>query len=313
MACAACAGDDGKAEFVVQAGHAGDVNRLVVEEFLSAGNARACTVYCGSRRLQVRPGPKQTKYHRRKPIVEGIETKIRSINHRVQRIDGIVDSDIEPLCGEGNGPSNGSLRIKTSSFEVKRLSCEQSEFEVHDLPLLCRSGRYLRLRMAHSRVHGLVREVRNQDGTRVLRFECDLLRSSLRRRLAAIPHDRAHKSQICGGQRTPIHRKRIGFAAAVRIVDILDDKLCIRWNRYRNPNQSPAGQQTVCMLSSFESRDFDVVVTVGSVVRPEDRIQTSCRYESFLNTARGNRPTFLRTMTGTTASTVRTETLEKGP
>src|SRR4030095_12972349 len=144
--------------------------------------------------------------------------------------------------------------------------------------------------MTQRRINGLMREIRNEDGSRVLRLESYSLGSRLRRGLASIPHDGAHESQVCGGQWAPIHRDHIRFPAAIRIVNVLYYELRAGRNRYRNSHQPPARQQTVCLLSCFTRRDIDVMVAVGSIVGSENRIETVCASESLLYALRRNRP-----------------------
>src|SRR5262249_2754715 len=80
VTCAACTGDDGYAELVVQSGDPRDVNRLAIEQGLTARDAPARAADGRSRGLRVRPAIEQAKDDRRETIVKRIETEIRPVD-----------------------------------------------------------------------------------------------------------------------------------------------------------------------------------------------------------------------------------------
>src|SRR5262249_48626158 len=77
-------------------------------------------------------------------------------------------------------------------------------------------------------------------------------------------------------------------------------------------NQSAADQQAVGLPASIQCRCVEIVA-VGAIVGTKDRIQTPCRFESVSNMRSRNRPCITGPVTGTAATPIRAEALEKRP
>src|SRR4029453_10531295 len=176
-----------------------------------------------------------------------------------------------------------AARVEAADSPVDCLRREEGGLEVHDRLLFGHGGSGpVSLRVAGGGRYRLVRQIAEQRSRIVL--VQNLRRAGGRRRFPSVEHDRAQEFQVGGGKRPAVHRDHIGFAAAIRIVHADYVVVGVGRDGDGNSNQAPCSEQAIGGGSAGDRGHIDIVVTVGAVDRPEDRIETIRLYEPVLDT-----------------------------
>ncbi len=287
VARGAGAGDGGRAERVVEALHAGDVDGLRVEQRLAAGHRAPCDGDAAVAAFGVGPArvgnvglPVRVQRH-----YDGREVGVRAVVAG-QRI---VDAEVVHLVRQERRAAVRAVGGEAAGVVVAHLRRGEAHLERDDG--LALRGRQRR-RALGVRDDGGVRLV---DEVEVLRREAGggagdaVGAGGVLEGLAAVPHHGAEEADVGGGQRAAEQRQLGGGRVAVRIVDARE--LEVRAGRNRQPDADHAVlEQHAVGLLARGPRGHVGAGRVGAVHQAEDRILAVGGLEALAHAVRRDRP-----------------------
>ena len=300
--------DHRHAEVVVQAGDAGDGDRLAVEQRLAArdrlardGDTTAAPFAVTVLRVFDVGLPALVERHRVR-VERGVAAVVAH-----QRV---VDAEIRDGTGQERRAAVRAVHVQPAGVVVLLLRRMEAELEVDDRVALVGGERLGPLRMAQRRVVRLRRQIEVQRREANRRIEDAIRRRGIALRFAAVPHDCAEEAPVRRRQGPAVQREFGGRCVAVRIVDGGELELGVHRNRQADADQALAQQHAVARLACTWGRHVDKR-RVGAVVHAKDRVGAARLPEPFAQTPGRDRPSFVRLMAGDAGALVGAELAEE--